>query len=63
MSEKPEDMPHEQDEVECNTVQNDHKVPEPDVESDDTDAQLNKERDSSVKDATEFQTVNNFLSY
>ncbi|XP_020284620.1 protein lap4 isoform X3 [Pseudomyrmex gracilis] len=53
MSEKPEDMPHEQDEIECNTVQNDHKISEPGVE---TDAQLNKETDSSVKDAAEFQT-------
>ncbi|XP_070155550.1 protein lap4 isoform X7 [Polyergus mexicanus] len=49
----PQSVSEQEEHVECNTVQNNHKSPTSGIESDNTDIQINKEIDLPVQYATE----------
>lgn len=54
----PQSVSEQEEYVECNIVQEDHKMPTLDIDADSTDTQLNKEaNDLPIQSVTEFHTV------
>lgn len=56
----PQCVSEQEEYVECNIIQDDHKMQTLDIEADGTDIQLNKEANNlPIQSATEFHTVSN----
>lgn len=55
----PQRVSEQEEYAECNIIQDDHKMPAVDIETDSTDIQLNKEANLPIQTATEFHTVSN----
>lgn len=60
----PQHVSEQEEYAECSIIQDDHKMPAVDIETDSTDIQLNKEANNlPIQTATEFHTVSNLWKF